>query len=478
MRSVWSLVFFVLFWGPCRAVVNTTTALSLLASMPQCGSACLLTAIAASPCSATDLECSCSNATLTAIVEECVTTSCGIRQQLTSKNTTATLCSHPIRDRTHLVSYSGIIGLAFAIFAYVLRISGKIQSPCSGGIRWTSTLWWDDFMMTVAMLLIIPVSATSVVLAQAGLGRDIWTLPFENITKILKIYYFDEDLYLSALPAVKISMLLTYLRVFQSTRFKQVVYVVITLNFGYCIAFVLVSVFQCTPVSLAWTRWDGEYGEGHCSNINAQGWTSALFNVILDILTLSLPLPLLWKFQLNKRKKFLVMLMFSLGFFVTLVSILRLQVLIEFGNSKNITWDYTAVGYWSTIELHTAVIAASLPAIRNLIRRYLPRLMGSTAEESRGITSTGLSGTTAINSGIIKTATQIQVRPRESDEENFIPLQDVGGHDRRQHSRNFSMPHHGTSAPRAPSPVRTPFGDSDDHIMPPQVRDSHEFFQR
>lgn len=165
-----------------------------------------------------------------------------------SKNTTATLCSHPVRDHTHLVSYSGVIGLAIAILAYLLRISGKVQSPCSGGIRWTSTLWWDDFVMTIAMLLIIAVSAMSVVLANTGLGKDIWTLPFENITKVLKIYYMDEDLYLTALPAVKISMLLTYLRVFQAKRFKQLVYVVIGLNIGYCIAFVLISIFQCTPI--------------------------------------------------------------------------------------------------------------------------------------------------------------------------------------------------------------------------------------
>lgn len=407
-----------------------------------------------------------------------------IRGQLTTKNTTATLCSHPIRDHTLIVFYSGIIGLAIAVAAYILRISGKIQSPCSGGIRWTSTLWWDDFVMTIAMLLIIPVSAMSVVLANTGLGKDIWTLPFDNITKILRIYYIDEDLYLSALPAVKISMLLTYLRVFQSKRFKQLVYVVIGLNIGYCIAFALVSIFQCMPIPLAWTHWDGEYGDGYCNNINAPGWTSALFNVILDILTLGLPLSMLWKMTLNKRKKFLVMLMSSLGFFVTLVSVLRLQVLVEFGGSKNITWDYKAVGYWSTIELHAAVVAASLPAIRNLIRRFLPRLMGSTAEESRGITTTGLSETTALSSGVPKMEPQIQVRPRESDEENFIPLQDFEGNDTRKHSRNFSLPQYGAPAPEASHATRTPFGDSDDYDSPVQptpmdeVRDSHEFWRK
>lgn len=253
-------------------------------------------------------------------------------------------------------------------------------------------------------------------------------------------------MYLCALPAIKISICLTYLRIFDSKRFRWIVFGAIGLNIAYAIAFLLVSIFQCWPISYAWTHWHGET-VGRCNNVNAQGWASAVFNVFLDILVLSLPMPMLWKMQLNKRKKFLVMLMFGVGFFVTIVSILRLQVLIQFGDSQNLTCaylvaelsttclanittgHYTSVGYWSTIELHASVVCACMPSIRNIIRRFLPRLMGSTYEESKrtGGNSTGLSGPTAVNSGIGKFEPQVQVRPRSSDEENFIPLVDMDG---------------------------------------------------
>jgi hypothetical protein len=62
--------------------------------------------------------------------------------------------------------------------------------------------------------------------------------------------YFEEDLYLSALPAVRISLLLTYLRIFAGDRFRKVVFVVIGFNVAYAIAFVLISVFQCEPINL------------------------------------------------------------------------------------------------------------------------------------------------------------------------------------------------------------------------------------
>ncbi|KAL0264422.1 hypothetical protein SLS55_000372 [Diplodia seriata] len=127
------------------------------------------------------------------------------------------------------------------------------------------------------------------------------------------IYYFDEDLYLSALPLLKISILLFYLRIFPEKGFRRAVFVTIGLCIGYCIAFVLVSVFQCRPIRYAWLQWDDEH-EGTCNNINAQGWSSAAINVILDIIVIILPLPQLWELQLNKRKKFLLLLMFSVGF--------------------------------------------------------------------------------------------------------------------------------------------------------------------
>ena len=54
--------------------------------------------------------------------------------------------------------------------------------------------------------------------------------------------------------------------------------------------------------------------------------------------------------------------------------------------------------------------------------------MGSSYDESRPAgNSTGLSGPTAVNSGIGKFEPQVAVRPRSSDEDHFIPLVDMEG---------------------------------------------------
>ncbi|KAJ4350086.1 uncharacterized protein N0V89_008707 [Didymosphaeria variabile] len=51
---------------------------------------------------------------------------------------------------------------------------------------------------------------------------------------------------------------------------------------------------------------------------------------------------------------------------------LRLKYMIQFANSHNVTWDYTPIGYWSTLEVHVGIIIACLPAVRSLQRRIFP----------------------------------------------------------------------------------------------------------
>ncbi|KAE8376829.1 hypothetical protein BDV26DRAFT_305352 [Aspergillus bertholletiae] len=301
----------------------------------------------------------------------------------TTKNVSMTACGHPVRNNTEVVSIAGVAGGILAFIAFILRIIARMK--CCGG-----EFGVDDWVMAVTMLLTIALSSLSVVLADTGLGKDIWTLPFNNITRILKIYFFDECLYLSILPLTKISILFFYLRVFPKRSFRTAVYAVIGLNVCYMIAFVLISVFQCRPLNGAWLHWDGEH-QYQCNNINAQGWAAAIFNMALDFVVMIMPLRELYHLQLSLRKKLLVMFMFSLGIFVTLVSILRLESLIHFASTDNLTWDYVQVGYWSTIEVHVGIICACLPAIRSLLTRICPNIFGDTRAQTGSSRSGGVS---------------------------------------------------------------------------------------
>lgn len=127
-----------------------------------------------------------------------------------------------------------------------------------------------------------------------------------------QIYFWDEILYLFIVPATKISIICFYLRIFPRREIKLWSYALIIANVLYLIAFETVTIFQCTPIDGAWRHWDGEYN-ATCRNISMQAFGAAIACIVLDVATILLPLPELWRLNLSMQKKLQVMFMFSTG---------------------------------------------------------------------------------------------------------------------------------------------------------------------
>lgn len=171
---------------------------------------------------------------------------------------------------------------------------------------------WDDAFIIMATISAIPFSVMSIPLAKDGLGKDIWKVPFDRITHILLIYYFDEILYITILSLTKISILLFYLRIFGTRNFRIMAYSLIAISVAYAIAFDFVFIFQCRPVNLAWLHWDGEH-PGTCVNVNIVSWSAIAVNIATDIAIILLPIPQLAKLNLSMSKKIPLLLLFLLG---------------------------------------------------------------------------------------------------------------------------------------------------------------------
>ncbi|KAF7532027.1 hypothetical protein G7054_g8301 [Neopestalotiopsis clavispora] len=243
--------------------------------------------------------------------------------------------------------------------------------------RIRSRLWGaDDWVLTLVTIKMVPITTFMILLSQAGLGLDAWNLTGDQIDRVLFLFFFEEVFYPCALALIKISILLFYLRVFPNRTIRTLVYVLIFLNIGYAAAFSIALIFQCNPVRGAWEAWDGQH-PATCLDTNTMGFAAAGANIVLDVATLTLPLHDVTKLRMGLRKKIQVLAMFAVGFFVTLISILRLKSLIEFGSTKNPTQDYVEAAYWSMIELCVGILCASMPAIRALLVQALPAIFGS-----------------------------------------------------------------------------------------------------
>ncbi|KAG9543271.1 hypothetical protein KCU77_g21855, partial [Aureobasidium melanogenum] len=78
--------------------------------------------------------------------------------------------------------------------------------------------------------------------------------------------------------------------------------------------------------------------------------------------------------NMSWQRKLGVIAMFLGGFFVTIVSILRLKYLIQFAHTENPTMDYLPVGYWSAVEADVGVMIACAPAIRSLAHQIREKI--------------------------------------------------------------------------------------------------------
>ncbi|KAH9204947.1 hypothetical protein DL95DRAFT_255244, partial [Leptodontidium sp. 2 PMI_412] len=342
---------------------------------------CLGSALRNSTCSATDKACVCADAVLNTQVSICVQSSCSIKEQLTTMNITSITCSAPVRNKTKVYRNVGITFYTLSILSVALRFIAQFKRGFS--------IWYDDWIIVLILSLGLSdlVSfyyisymklATKIILAKNGIGQDIWKVPFDSITRILFFFWAGEPIYFMEIALLKIAFLLFYLRIFPDRSFRRILWALIFVNAMSGIVFAAAVCLICRPLSYVWNQWDMEH-VGQCGDMNALAFANAGVSIVLDIFTLILPITQVWKLQLGLKKKIGVILMFSVGAFVTVVSILRLKSLASFANTANPTWDFFEAGIWSTIELDVGIMCVCMPSFRIILISIFPRL-GSTRE--------------------------------------------------------------------------------------------------
>ncbi|ERF68289.1 hypothetical protein EPUS_02745 [Endocarpon pusillum Z07020] len=106
---------------------------------------------------------------------------------------------------------------------------------------------------------------------------------------------------------------------------------------------------------------------------------TVVLNVVTDMYLISIPLPLLWKAQLSKRRKSLFLIVFGGGFFVMACGILRCAlILLDPVNGAQ------QAGSWAVRETFVAVVIDNIPMIYPLCRRLIKNIDESLASHYAG----------------------------------------------------------------------------------------------
>lgn len=216
-----------------------------------------------------------------------------------------TNCGAPIRDKSGeyivLCNTFAIIAGLLIIQRFVFKIYLKIP------------LGLDDWFILITGICAAPSQTINVYGTVAnGLGRDIWTIPFDQITKFGMYFHVMAVLYFAQIPLLKLSLLFFYLRIFPTKMVRKLLWGTVIFNAVFAAVFIIVAIFQCQPISYFWQKWDGEH-KGQCANINIITSCNAAISIVVDFWMLAVPLAQLKGLNLDWKKKVGVGMMFCVG---------------------------------------------------------------------------------------------------------------------------------------------------------------------
>ncbi|KAF2131803.1 hypothetical protein P153DRAFT_312509, partial [Dothidotthia symphoricarpi CBS 119687] len=346
---------------------NMTVA-TMLGMVPECMMSCLTQNVFQDGvCPTTDAEalsaCICTSATIQSRLAACVQSSCQLSEQAGVSSFTAELCKpYPMVTRAGEVKSVAIATMVISTILLVLRLYS----------RWlkTSQFWLDDAFAIVAGVLLVSVAVVILQMSLIGLGTHYWNVSAENIVELLKLYYVCQLTYIPVQVFSKVSILALFSRLFQdfNSTLHKVVRGMIYFMFIHGVVFLLVVIFQCSPIRSIWDKTI----DGKCIPIKgALGFSGAVLSIVEDFVILLLPIHEIWKLQMTAKKKAGIIFLISVGSFASVSSIIRLVFVFQNPNSNDSTWDDVDIIKWSLIEVFSACACGNLLPLRPLVDKVM-----------------------------------------------------------------------------------------------------------
>ncbi|KAE8165061.1 hypothetical protein BDV40DRAFT_259305 [Aspergillus tamarii] len=252
-----------------------------------------------------------------------------------------------------------VVFMIAALLAVALRFYIRIHTKRS--------LWLDDYAALYSALMVTGYGVSSVYQTRWGLGLHAEYFPTANVKEFSKIQYVGGPFYAMSLLGFKVSLLASYLRIGGFVKvYRTIIIVAIVAVVVNQVIFTFLFIFPCKPIAM---QWDTSLS-GTCINTLKSYYALAGTSLGFDIIIIALPLPVLWNLQLGKRQKVALCCVFALGFFVTIIQIIRIFTIARL---KTYT-DSKPVILWSIIETSLAVIIACVPTYGPYFRVFVSNI--------------------------------------------------------------------------------------------------------
>ncbi|KAH6703946.1 integral membrane protein [Verticillium dahliae] len=218
-----------------------------------------------------------------------------------------------------------IIGLCVALsFMSITVVSSRlfIRHKARG-------LAADDYFAGLSMLFALVYSILTVAQTRYGLGLPVLLRPKANLITYTRVNYAGRPFYQLGISFFKIALLISYLRLLQAQTTRHIVDK----------SWNPLKAGVCLPPGPSFTGY-------------------AVVTIVSDIIVTLLPIPVLLKLNIKLEKKLGLIVVFILGIFTTICSVMRYTQIdrIQFGDGNS-----TMLVLWGTIEFNVGNVVSSLP---------------------------------------------------------------------------------------------------------------------
>ncbi|KAJ3952195.1 hypothetical protein N0V92_011372 [Colletotrichum tropicale] len=230
--------------------------------------------------------------------------------------------------------------------------------------------YWDDGMIGFAFANIIALQGVVVWAIYNGLGKHTneLTLPDPGSTyTIIQLILASGVTWLLGTIFIKFAILWMYTRIFATAQFKRWSRILMGVVGAYGVAFLILFMSRCTPMSQQWAPVEG----GHCRDITIDQIVSVTINIVVDIAMTALPMPALWGLQMPLRNKVAVTAMFGMGITTIAIMVWRLVNTVTTIGDLDFVYNLHDIGLISLLELWIGIIIACLPTLGPLLKTYV-----------------------------------------------------------------------------------------------------------
>ena len=130
-----------------------------------------------------------------------------------------------------------------------------------------------------------------------------------------------ELLWITAVTFIRASVVFLYIWIFSKRPFRLVCYGFLTINLLYFTGTVLACCLICRPLAYSWNH----SIHGTCGDQKSLYLFIGVLNLLMDVVTVALPMPVLWGLQMRTGRKIALSVLFSMG---TAYESLRIPILL------------------------------------------------------------------------------------------------------------------------------------------------------